>query len=69
MVVGATLAWSSRTTEAIEQLRATLEIDSTYVQGRRYLGQSYEKAGEVENAIPAYQVAVELSDGWLGLGT
>ena len=68
MYVGTTLVWSSRTEEAIEQFRATLALDPTYVQGHRYLGQSYEKAGEVENAIAAYRKAIELIGGWLGAG-
>jgi TolB-like protein/DNA-binding winged helix-turn-helix (wHTH) protein/Tfp pilus assembly protein PilF len=46
---------------AIEQLRNTLEMDSSYELAHLVLGQAYEQKSEFEKAIPELRLAVDLS--------
>jgi tetratricopeptide (TPR) repeat protein len=46
---------------AIEQLRNTLEMDSSYELAHLVLGQAYEQKSEFDKAIPELRLAVDLS--------
>jgi tetratricopeptide (TPR) repeat protein len=48
--------------EAIERLRATLEIDPGFYWAHRWLGMALELKGDTEGAIVEYKRAFELND-------
>src|SRR5438094_2018431 len=48
--------------EAIAQLRKTIEIDPRFYLAHYYLGQAFQLKGQLTEAIPEYQKAVELND-------
>lgn len=54
-----------RNDEAIEQLRTTLELDSTNAYARSVLGLAYLRNGRTEAALRELEGAVQLSgDRW-----
>ena len=53
---------SRRYDEAITQLRKTIEIDPRFYIAHYYLGQACQLKGQLTEAIPEYQKAVELND-------
>jgi len=48
--------------EAIQQLRATLEVDPGFYWAHRWLGMALELKGDTEDAIAEYKRAIELDD-------
>ena len=68
MFVGWNLVLAGRLEEAQGQFAQALELDPNYVQGHRYFGQTFEKAGDYKGAVSEYRKAIELTDGALGLG-
>ena len=48
--------------EAIQQLRATLEVDPEFYCAHRWLGMALELKGDTEGAIAEYKEAIELND-------
>lgn len=60
-VHGWVLFCAGRSEAALEQLRATLEMDPDYAMARWFLGQLYVQRGEYERAIVALEAASRLS--------
>jgi serine/threonine-protein kinase len=58
---GVSLA-TRRYDEAIQQLRATLEVDPEFYWARRWLGMALELKGDTQGAIAEYKRAIELDD-------
>ena len=58
---GVSLA-ARRYDEAIQQLRATLEVDPEFYWAHRWLGMALELKGDTEGAIAEYKRAIELND-------
>jgi TolB-like protein/Tfp pilus assembly protein PilF len=48
--------------EAVQQLRATLEVDPQFYWAHRWLGMALELKGDTEGAIAEYKRAIELND-------
>ena len=58
---GVSLA-ARRYDEAIQQLRATLEVDPEFYWAHRWLGMAFELKGDTQSAIAEYKRAMELND-------
>jgi tetratricopeptide (TPR) repeat protein len=58
---GVSLA-ARRYDEAIQQLRATLEVDPEFYWAHRWLGMALELKGDTQGAIAEYKRAIELND-------
>jgi len=58
---GVSLA-ARRYDEAIQQLRATLEVDPEFYWAHRWLGMAFELKGDTQGAIAEYKRAMELND-------
>jgi tetratricopeptide (TPR) repeat protein len=61
-VYGRDLYLVGRDDEAFEQIRKTLEIDSTFIDARMYLGWLYARKRRFDEAIDNLQQAYELLD-------
>jgi TolB-like protein/Flp pilus assembly protein TadD len=48
--------------QAVEQCRATLDMDPTYFRARMWLGRAFEQTGKYEEAVDEYKTARELDD-------
>jgi tetratricopeptide (TPR) repeat protein len=57
------LYFARRHREAIEQVRRTLEMDTTFARGHWFLGLAYEQEAMYREAIAEFQKAFELSEG------
>src|ERR1041385_7140054 len=57
LLKGKRLLEQGRYPEAIEQLRTATAIINTNAQAWNYLGLAYQQAGQVSNAVGAYQKA------------
>lgn len=62
-----TIALSGKLSEAANQLRATLLLNSSFPLAHYYLGSIRLAQGRSEDAIQSFRTAVELSDGRIGL--
>lgn len=60
--VGMRLYWARRYREAISPIQRTLELDSNFRVGHRFLGQVYEQNGMFGEAITEFRRAAELSN-------
>jgi TolB-like protein/DNA-binding winged helix-turn-helix (wHTH) protein len=60
--VGMRLYWARRYKEAIAPIQRTLELDSSFRVGHRFLGQVYEQNGMFGEAITELRRAADLSD-------
>ena len=58
---------AGNTREAIAQNRRVVDMDPQFFLVDRFLGEAYERAGEVDSAIATYRRGVQLShgNGWL----
>jgi TolB-like protein/Tfp pilus assembly protein PilF len=65
---GGTCLMARRYDQAIEQLRATVEIDPEFYGAHRFLGLALELKGDMAVAITEYERALELNDDPAGLG-
>ena len=65
---GGVCLMARRYDQAIEQLRATVEIDPEFYGAHRFLGLALELKGDIGLAISEYKRALELSDDPAGLG-
>jgi TolB-like protein/DNA-binding winged helix-turn-helix (wHTH) protein/Flp pilus assembly protein TadD len=61
--VGYRRYWARRYQEAISPIQKTLELDSGFAVGHRYLGQIYEQIGMYEAALAELRRAAELTGG------
>jgi TolB-like protein/Flp pilus assembly protein TadD len=67
--VGYRRYWARRSQEAVSPIQETLELDSGFAVGHRYLGQVYEQIGMYEAAITELRRAAELTgDNPIDLG-
>ena len=48
--------------QAVEQCRATLDMDPNYFRARMWLGRAFEEKGRYQEAIAEYQTARALDD-------
>jgi Tfp pilus assembly protein PilF len=46
---------------AVEQLHKTLDLDSTFLLARLFLGEAYEHSGQLEHAVAEFERACALS--------
>jgi tetratricopeptide (TPR) repeat protein len=63
MYRGMALIQIKRTEEAITSMRTAIEIDSTFFQGRLWLGQTLASADSLKAAGEQYKKALELKEG------
>jgi len=60
--VGMRLYWARRYKDAISPIERTLELDSNFRVGHRFLGQVYEQNGMFDEAIREFRRAADLSN-------
>ena len=66
--LGYALELVGRTDEAMQQLQATLDLDPQFALTHQRLGGLYISQGRPEEAMAAFEMAVRLSSGRMGLG-